>query len=169
MKNRDLVVMVLLTIVTFGIYALYWQVSTKIELNKRGATIPTAWLLIVPIVNIWWLWKYSEGVDKETNGTYSTVIAFILLVLLGLIGSMIIQHEFNKGGEPAVAAAVDAGLAGPVAPEAPAFTQTFVPQAPVQPATPAEITPSVEQPTAPTVAETTTPEETPPTTGPVSS
>ena len=58
--------------------------------------IPTAWLLIIPIVNIWWIWKYSEGVDMATNKEISGPIAFILLFLLGFIGMAIIQASFNK-------------------------------------------------------------------------
>ena len=164
MRNRGLVKMVLLTFVTLGIYAIYWQVSTKIELNKRGSTVPTAWLLLVPIVNIWWLWKYSEAVDKETNGTYSTVIAFILLFVLGPIGMIIIQHEFNKGGSPvvadtSVAPAAPVEVASPIAPEAPSEAT-----APV-----AEVGPTVEEPSAPEVAEVAPPEEETRPTGPVSS
>lgn len=95
MKNRNLIVMLLLTIVTFGIYGIYWEVSTKGEMNRLGAKIPTAWLLIIPIVNIWWLYKYSEGVDHVTGGKMSAVLSFILLFLLGVIGAMIVQAELN--------------------------------------------------------------------------
>jgi hypothetical protein len=52
MKNRNVVAVVLLPFVTFGIYSIYWEVVTKNELNAQGAQIPTAWLLIVPFVNI---------------------------------------------------------------------------------------------------------------------
>jgi hypothetical protein len=107
MKKRSPVAVLLLPFVTFGIYGIYWQVKTKVEMNSVGASIPTAWLLIVPIVNIWWLWKYSEGVDKVTNGKMSGVLAFILLFLLGFIGGAIIQSSFNQvaSGAPAPAAA----------------------------------------------------------------
>lgn len=96
MKNRNVIAVLLLPFVTFGIYSIYWEVSTKIEMNEKGASIPTAWLLIVPIVNIWWLWKYSEGVEKITNGKSSAVLSFILLFLLGFIGQAIIQDSFNN-------------------------------------------------------------------------
>lgn len=43
----------LLPLITFGIYQIVWYVKTKNEMNQLGATIPTAWLVIVPIVNIW--------------------------------------------------------------------------------------------------------------------
>jgi hypothetical protein len=112
MENRSLVTVFLLTFVTFGIYGIYWHVKTKGEMNARGAEIPTAWLLIVPFVNIWWLWKYCEGVEHVTGGKLSTVTAFLVLWLLGFIGMLIAQDAFNKvQGAPAAAA--------PQAPQAP--------------------------------------------------
>jgi hypothetical protein len=96
MKNRSVVAVLLLSIITFGIYALVWIVKTKNEMNSVGASIPTAWLIIIPLVNIWWLWKYSEGVEVSTRNGLSSPIAFILLFVLGLIGMAIIQNQFNK-------------------------------------------------------------------------
>ena len=98
MKKRSPVAVLILPFVTFGIYSIYWQVMTKVEMNNSGAKIPTAWLMLVPFVNIWWLWVYCEGVDKVTNGKMSGVLAFILLILLGPIGSAIIQDSFNHVG-----------------------------------------------------------------------
>lgn len=114
MKQRNPIAVALLPFVTFGIYSIYWQVVTKIELNKKGATIPTAWLLVVPIVNIWWLWKYSEGVDKITNGKMSAVISFILLFLLGFIGSAIIQDSFNQLPETAATSTPQSSAPSPI-------------------------------------------------------
>jgi len=118
MKHRSPAAPLLLPFVTFGIYSLVWQVKTKIELNTQGAKIPTAWLIIIPIVNIWWLWKYSEGVDEVTKGSTSTVMAFILLFLLGFIGAAILQNEFNKLGVPAAAPAPEVPIAPAATPPA---------------------------------------------------
>ncbi|MNL33863.1 hypothetical protein D3C87_1557970 [compost metagenome] len=96
MKKRNLFAVLLLCLFTFGVYSIVWPVKTKIEMNRLGANIPTAWLIIIPIVNIYWLWKYSEGVEQVTNGKQSAALAFILLFLLGVIGYMVIQNEFNK-------------------------------------------------------------------------
>ena len=96
MKKRNPIAVLLLPFVTFGFYSIYWMVQTKIEMNAKGATIPTAWLIIIPLVNLWWMWKYSEGVEKVTGGKTSRVQAFILLFLLGMIGAAIVQDSFNK-------------------------------------------------------------------------
>ena len=95
MKHRNPIAVFFLSLITFGIYALVWQVKTKGEMNKLGAKIPSAWLLIIPFVNIYWLWKYCEGIDKVTNSKLSGVMAFVLLFLLGSIGMAIIQNDFN--------------------------------------------------------------------------
>jgi membrane associated rhomboid family serine protease len=65
-------------------------------MNRLGSNIPTAWLLIIPFVNIWWLWEYAEGVERVTNKAMSQVVAFILLLLLSAIGDAVIQDAFNK-------------------------------------------------------------------------
>lgn len=119
MKNRNPFAVALLPLVTFGIYSIYWYVKTKDEMNTLGANIPTAWLLIVPFVNIWWLWKYSEGVEHVTGGKLSGVLAFILLWLLGSIGGAIVQDSFNH-----------TAMAGPMSP-----TGTM-PPAPMPPTNP---------------------------------
>ncbi len=102
MKYREIWKAIALTIITFGIYGIVWQVKVKGEMNSIGAEIPTAWWLIVPIGNIWWLWKYSQGVDKVTKGKYTAGVSFLLLFLLSVIGQAIIQTEFNvmAGGKP---------------------------------------------------------------------
>lgn len=103
MKNRSPVAVLLLPFVTFGIYSLYWLVKTKGEMKTLGADIPTAWLLIVPFVNIWWYWKYCQGVEKVTNGKLSGVLSFIGFLLIGFIMSAIVQDSFNNVGSSAAA------------------------------------------------------------------
>lgn len=98
MTRRSVAGVFFLSIITFGIYALVWAVKTKTEMNALGAQIPTAWLLIIPFVNLWWLWKYSEGVDHVSRGKMSSALAFILLFLLGPIGMAILQSTYNGLG-----------------------------------------------------------------------
>lgn len=97
MKNRSIVAVILLPFVTLGIYAIYWLVSTKGELNKIGAQIPTAWLLIIPLVNIWWMWKYFEGAETVTNSKVSGVLMFVLDLFITLLVPMAIcQDAYNN-------------------------------------------------------------------------
>jgi hypothetical protein len=104
MTKRSVVAVILLSIITFGIYCIVWFVKTKGEMVKHGADIPTAWLMIVPIASIWWMWKWSGGVEHVTRGKQSQAIAFILVFVLGLIGMAIVQVALNK--------AIDEGMPG---------------------------------------------------------
>lgn len=135
---------IILTIVTIGIYGLVWEVKTKNEMNTKGANIPTAWLLIVPIANIWWLWKYCEGVELVTKNKLSAIMSFVLFWLIGIVGMAIVQHEFNKIGD------------------APATAEPIAAAPAEQPAATASTDVATEQqPAAPAPAENTNPPETP--------
>jgi hypothetical protein len=82
MTKRSPIAVFFLSIFTLGIYIIVWRVKTKGEMNRLGANIPSAWLMIIPLVNIWWLWEYAEGVEKITKKGMTQVVAFILLILL---------------------------------------------------------------------------------------
>ncbi len=96
MKHRSPAAPLLLPFITFGIYSIVWFVKTKNEMNRSGESIPTAWLLIVPIANIYWLWKYAVGVQGVSKDGMSRHAAFWLLFLLSIIGAAVVQSQFNK-------------------------------------------------------------------------
>lgn len=102
MKERNPLVVFLLSIITVGIYYWYWLVKTKGEMNRTAdAGIMTAWIWLIPFIGgLWWLWQYSVGVEKVTNGKYSSALAFIILLLIPGVGieAAIIQHAFNEAG-----------------------------------------------------------------------
>ena len=83
-------------IITFGIYALVWCVKTKGEINSLGADIPTSWLIIVPIANLFWVYKYCEGFAVYVKKDDNTILWFILYILLSIIMPAIVQSELNK-------------------------------------------------------------------------
>jgi hypothetical protein len=104
MQKRSVGMVLLLSLVTLGIYSIYWHVKTKQEMVSCGADIPTAWLLIVPIGNLYWLWKWCGGIEHITREKMTAPVAFLLHVMLPMIGMMILQDTMNK--------AVDRGLPG---------------------------------------------------------
>ncbi|HBC85827.1 MAG TPA: hypothetical protein DCZ94_02610 [Lentisphaeria bacterium] len=96
MTKRSPIAVFILPMITCGIYAIVWYVKTKEEMNAQGTAIPTAWLLILPFINIYWLWKYCEGVEKVTNKAMTGPVAFLLILLLGSIGMAVVQSKFNS-------------------------------------------------------------------------
>ena len=95
-KERNLVLVYIFGIITLGIYFIYWWISTKNEINRLGAKIPTGWLLIIPIANLYWLYRYCEGFSAKVKKDNSAILWFILSVIIGIIMPAIVQSELNK-------------------------------------------------------------------------
>ena len=100
-KYRDPLMIIILTIITLGIYAIYWLVSTTNELRRLGTSAPDPWallLLFVPLVNIfvgfWYYWRYSEALEKISG--FSTVLMFILFLIIWPVAMVLTQLELNK-------------------------------------------------------------------------
>lgn len=93
-EKRNIVLIYILIFLTLGIYFIYWEYKTKNEINELGANIPTAWLLIIPIANIYWLYKYSEGFSKYVKKD-DTVLWFLIFFLIGIVMPVIVQSELN--------------------------------------------------------------------------
>jgi cytochrome bd-type quinol oxidase subunit 2 len=95
MLKRSPITVLLLSIVTCGIYALIWQIKTKDEMNRSyRAGIPTAWLILVPIVGVlYWGWKWSEGAEKATG--MSAISVFLLMVLVPVVAIPVMTSKFN--------------------------------------------------------------------------
>ena len=80
------------------IYMVYWLVQTKAELKARGADeIPSSWLIIVPIANIYYIYKYAEGAEKVTKGKVTLILVLIIFIIaVPSIIMPICQSQYNK-------------------------------------------------------------------------
>ena len=105
MTQRSPVVVFLLMVVTVGIYLVYWLWVTANEMNRGDAEIPHPVLSLVPIVQIWWLWKWAGGVQRVTGGQWSQAGTFVLSMLLPGIGAAIVQSAFNRASAGVLSAA----------------------------------------------------------------
>lgn len=87
-----------LTIMLVGAgYTLYWLISTARVLRREtNLAMPPAILLIIPLANYWWYWRYSALVESYTRGKAHAALSFLVLVLLGPIGAGILQDYYNK-------------------------------------------------------------------------
>jgi len=121
-KKRNLVVISFMLVLTFGFYGIYWLVSTKREINSVGGDIPNSFLMFVPVIGLYWVFKYFENFavhiqnkhaaglyfiiylvssamvifsNKGSNILFSSIVLAITL-LLYLSGLLYIQNEINK-------------------------------------------------------------------------
>ena len=94
--QRNIVLLYILGIVTFGIYFLYWIYKTKHEINDLGAHIPTSLLIFIPIANIYWLYRYSEGFSAQVKRDDNAPLWFIVFFLILPVMPAIVQSELNR-------------------------------------------------------------------------
>ena len=96
MTKKSPGVELLLTLITLGIYGIFWLARTRGELVARGAQIPTTWLIIIPIVNLYYYWKYTAGAQHVTGGNLNAILTFILFILLFPVAVLYAQMQYNK-------------------------------------------------------------------------
>jgi hypothetical protein len=94
LKHRSPAAVLLLPLVTLGIYSIVWYVKTRGELNAAGASIATTWWIIVPFGAFYYLWSFGGGAQKVAG--LSQGATFALLLLLGSIGQTIVQSQLNS-------------------------------------------------------------------------
>lgn len=103
-KKRNPAFVIVISIITFGIYALYWIVKTKGEMNSLGAEIPTAWLIIVPIANIYFMYKYCEGYSNYVKKDNNAILWFLIYFFVSPLMMILVQLDLNKlADEPTTA------------------------------------------------------------------
>jgi hypothetical protein len=109
-QPRNIAVCIILSIVTCGIYGIYWFIKLNDELNaladvQAPTTGGTAFLLTLVTCNIYgiyWAYKQGEKVDTAKNSrnipsSNSSVLYLILQLLgFGIIAYALMQNEINN-------------------------------------------------------------------------
>lgn len=108
-KQRNIAVCIILSIVTCGIYGLYWFVCLTDDTNTVAGEVGTTGVMAVIFTIITcgiygWFWAYKSGdkIDtaKQKRGipASNSGILYLLLFILtgGIITYALIQNELNK-------------------------------------------------------------------------
>jgi len=106
-KYRNPVLVIVFSIITLGIYSIYWLVSTTNELRKVTSSAPNPWfllLVLVPLVNIfvalWYYWQYSAAIGEISD--FEPVLLFILWLIISPVAMVIAQIQLNKKAQASV-------------------------------------------------------------------
>lgn len=105
-KERNLALAIVLTVITCGIYGIYWMVKINDEALKlageKGPSGVVVFLLNIITCGIYgFFWSYKMGVctDKlkgNSNG-YSGILYILLMALgLGIVNYALIQDAINN-------------------------------------------------------------------------
>ena len=103
-KERNIVTCILLTIVTCGIYGIYWFIMmTKDAVSVKdpadNAILEIVLMLFLPFLGIFLVEKkFAEGcAAREIPHSDNSVLYLILgLVGLGIVGVCMLQNDLNK-------------------------------------------------------------------------
>lgn len=91
-KHRSLLAITILTLITLGIYQPYWYFITKTEMNvvnAKSAKVPFFLWFFVPLVNIWWFWRFAKAIEKITHNSVSRWSAFFGPIFLSIAGTLL--------------------------------------------------------------------------------
>lgn len=110
-KSRNIAVCLILTIITCGIYGIYWMICLVNDLNTAsdrpgdtsGGVVFLLGLITCNIYNLYWMYKAGEKVSyiKQKSGQgadSSSGVLYLVLSLfgLGIVSYCLIQSELNK-------------------------------------------------------------------------
>lgn len=110
-RRREIALCIILSIITCGIYGIYWYVCLVDDLNlasgmvneTSGVTVFLLTLVTCGIYGIYWYYKAGEKLNmlKARNGMptdNNMGIIFLVLSIFGLqiVNECIIQNELNK-------------------------------------------------------------------------
>lgn len=99
MKKRNIVLAILFTIITFGIYGIYWFVcltndSNTINPEKKTASGGLAILFTLISFGIYgFYWNYKLGVKLTGGGALYLILS---LIGFGWVNYILAQSEINK-------------------------------------------------------------------------
>lgn len=109
-EQRNIAVCIVLSIVTCGIYGIYWFICLANDTNtvakeENGTSGGMAFLfslITCNIYGIYWAYKQGEKIDraKTERGNYASNSGIVYLLLwifgLGIVAEALMQNELNQ-------------------------------------------------------------------------
>jgi hypothetical protein len=120
-KYRHLAWVIVFTLITFGIYGIYWLVMTTLELKElKSKSAPNPWwilwmivfsiigmavtvftafgwifYIISIIISVYFYWNYSKAV-YEVSKKFHYILLFVFFIIFGLISIILTQIVLNE-------------------------------------------------------------------------
>ncbi len=106
--NRNIVLCIIFSLITCGIYTIYWYVCLANDVNTvsgmpdtSGGVVLLLTILTCGIYGFFWAYRCGEKIDmaKRNRGFASSnsgVLYLLLYIVGGLITFALIQHEVNQ-------------------------------------------------------------------------
>lgn len=105
-QQKSIPMCIILSLVTCGIYTLYWMVTLTEDVNTLSGESKTSGVMVLVLSLVTcgiysWYWLYTQGdkIDrlKGSAGSNSAILYLILcLIGLGIVAYGIMQNEINQ-------------------------------------------------------------------------
>ncbi len=109
-QNRNIGMAILLTVVTCGIYGIYWMICLNDEINQAsgntqdpsGGMVFLLSLVTCGIYTFYWMYKMGEKLDcvavskGMAAGNRGVIYLILTFVGLGIVSYCLMQDSLNK-------------------------------------------------------------------------
>ena len=109
MKKRSIAGCIILTLVTFGIYGIYWFVKLTNETNRlapeeatmSGGLSILASIFTFGIYGLYWAYKLGKKIDIISGKERNTGVIYLLISMFGfgIIAHALAQDELNHAAD----------------------------------------------------------------------
>lgn len=102
MNQRNVVTCILLTIVTCGIYGIYWVYALNNDVARMnndpedGGTVLLLSLITCGIYYIIWQYKMGEKIEQAGGKNDGVVYLILAIFSLSIVSSALMQTEINN-------------------------------------------------------------------------
>lgn len=105
MKNRSVLSVILFSIITCGIYSLYWLYVNAEDLNEKETGEPKLMNFICAILlgfitcsiyTIYWYFKFYKKLDKYVGSDNCLINLLLTLFFTPIVGIAIAQSSVNN-------------------------------------------------------------------------
>lgn len=93
-KQKSLGKQVLFSVVTLGLYSLYWFYSTAGQLDRGTNRSLTPILAIIPLVNVVSVWQVSDAGEAVTD--QSKIVLFLVFLVFAPLAWYWVQSGMNQ-------------------------------------------------------------------------
>lgn len=105
-EKREIAICVILSIITCGIYGIYWMIKLNDEINalagdtqaQTGGMVFLLTIVTCGIYGWYWYYKMGEKCDQIKQSSSSSAILYLILGLfgLGIVNYCLMQDTINK-------------------------------------------------------------------------
>ena len=110
MKKRSIILSIVLSVVTLGIYTIYWVYKLTNEVHEvlrrkntaSGGTVILYSIITFGIYGIYWIYKMGDGISEalssrgmKTNGNEGILYLIVSLLGFSIIAVCLLQDKLN--------------------------------------------------------------------------